>query len=124
MKSAEQRVQIGRTLAPIEPWDPWTEKLGLDSINGGMTNFTMTRTGPEDRPALDQININVQPSGQLKDKRRGIFVQVNDHYTVNSANSSSSMQLSEVFSEEFESSIERSEAIIDHVMSLANRQES
>ena len=124
VKSAEQRMQIGRTLAPIEPWNPWTHKLGLDSMNGGMTNITMSRTGPENRPVLDEINIIVRPSIQLKDKNRGIFVQVNDHYTADSTNSSSSMQLSEVFSEQFESSIERSEAIIDHVMSLANRQES
>ena len=78
----------------------------------------------ENRPVLDEINTIVRPSIQLKDKNRGIFVQVNDHYTADSTNSSSSMQLSEVFSEKFESSIERSEAIIDHVMSLANRQES
>ena len=120
VKNFDVRDRIGRQLAPLDPWGPWASKLNLSGVQGGMTSLTMSQNDPEGRPAGGRINVTVEPSVRIADKRSGIFVRVNDHYEGGSANSGSAKPLMRLFRENFDESLDRSEQIIDYVMSLAD----
>ena len=117
------RDQLGRILAPVEPWGPWGQELGLDGEHGGMTSLTMTQVDPEGRPEGGQINVKVEPSVRVGNGRAGVFVGVNDHYTVDDARVGATKRLMELFAENFQPSLSRSEQIIDHIMSLVENRE-
>ncbi len=122
--SQRARDQVGRVLAPVDPWLPCVEKLGLalDSEYGGMRSLTMVDTRPEGRPLGGQVQVTVEPSVRIDNGRSGIYVSVNDHYAANSADAKGNAQLLAFLENDFDSSIRRSDAIIDHIMSLAKEE--
>ena len=113
------RDQIGIKLAPVDPWGSWGQALGLKSEHGGMTSLTMSQFDPEGRPSGGQVNVTVEPSSRIGESRFGVYVAVNDHYAIESAESGTVERTMRLFDENFDKSIQRSEEIIDHVMSLA-----
>ncbi len=116
------RDQIGKLLAPIEPWGDWAQELGLDRELGGMTSLTMTRLDPEGRPPGSRINVTVEPSNRIGDGSTGIYVRVNDHYAAR--DSESQMATSDIVTMlemNFDGSLRRADQIVDHVMSLKGR---
>ena len=117
--SSAERDRIGRTLAPVEPWGAWANQIGLDGEHGGMTSLTMMQGDPEGRPKGDSINITVEPSNRIGEGRLGVYVRVNDHYSIESSSSGTTRHLMELLEKNFEASITRSDGIIDHIMSLA-----
>ena len=117
--SLEQRDAIGRRLAPVEPWGAWSDALGLDGEHGGMTSLTMTQVDPDGRPKGGRINVTVEPSTRIGDGRSGVYVRVNDHYTIADMNPGTASTAIDLLVENFDESLRRSEQIIDHVMSLA-----
>ena len=123
VQSLAVRDQMGRTLAPIEPWGAWGQRLGLDGEEGGMTSLTMSQVNPEGRPRGGLINVTVEPSNVIGEGRTGVYVSVNDHYTGDREDPGNNELLIELLEENFRSSIEQSEDIIDHVMSFADREE-
>lgn len=118
-----ERDRIGRTLAPVEPWGTWGQNLGLDGKQGGMTSLTMTQVNPEGRPNGGQINVTVEPSHRIGEGRTGVYVRVNDHYATDHANLGTAERLLDLFENSFDTSLERSNGIIDHIMSLAKPKE-
>ena len=121
--SLAARDQLGRILAPVEPWGPWAQELGLDGEHGGMTSLTMTQVDPEGRPAGGRINVKVEPSIRIGNGRTRVFVGVNDHYAADDARPSAAGRLMDLLEGNFQTSLSRSEQIIDHIMSLvANRE--
>lgn len=114
-----ERDRIGRALAPVEPWGRWGLELGSDGEHGGMTSLTMSQISPAGRPQGGRINVKVEPSARVGDGRSGIFVEVNDHYAVDSTDTGGSSRLMGFLAKDFDTSIRRSDEIIDHVMSLA-----
>ena len=124
VRNPAERDRIGRTLAPVEPWGAWGQGLELDSEHGGMTSLTMSQNKPEGRSADDQINITVEPSTRIDDKRLGVYVRVNDHYTAGDGGLEAGERLMALLENDFEMSLEHSKGIVDHVMSLANDRES
>lgn len=120
--SFAERDRIGRALAPVEPWGRWGVELGLDGEHGGMTSLTMSQIRPEGRPQGGRINVKVEPSSRIGDGRSGIFVEVNDHYAVHGTDTGGSSQLMGFLDRDFDTSIRRSDGIIDHIMSLAHGQ--
>ena len=119
VKSFAERNRIGKTLAPVKPWGEFGQNLGLDSESGGMTSLTMSQVGPDGRPKGGQINITVEPSVRIGNGRTGVYVRVNDHYAIENTETRSAGRLMQLFERNFDTSIRRSEDIIDHVMSLA-----
>lgn len=115
----QQRDTIGRRLAPVEPWGAWSDALGLDGEHGGMTSLTMTQVDPDGRPKGGRINVTVEPSTRIGEGRSGVYVQVNDHYTVAHMKAGTASTAIHLLVENFDESLKRSEQIIDHVMSLA-----
>ena len=118
----EERDLIGRQLAPTEPWGQWGQELDPDGRAGGMTSLTMTQIGLKDRPPGGQLNVTVEPSTRLEDAERGVYVRVNDHYTVeDQEKKTATSEIIDMLERSFEVSIRRAEQIIDHVMSLKER---
>lgn len=122
VKNSAVRDRIGQMLAPPEPWGPWREELDLGGENSGMTSLTMAQFCPAGRPPGGRINVGVEPSNRIGDGRTGICVGVNDHYQIGNADSEGRAQLMGFLETGFDSSIQRSDGIIDHIMSLATDQ--
>ena len=123
VKSSTEQDRIGRMLAPVEPWGAWGRDLGLDGEYGGMTSLTMSGV-PEGRPTGSQINVTVEPSYRISNRRTGVYVRVNDHYAIDNAELGTAERLMELFEDNFDTSLERSNGIIDHIMSLAKTKEA
>ncbi len=112
--------RIGRILAPVEPWGAWGRDLEPDGKHGGMTSLRMSQVKIEGRPPEDRINVTVEPSNPIVGRgRAGVYVAVNDHYTTGDTGSGSNERLMEILEDSFETSLERGDGIVDHVMSLA-----
>lgn len=118
VKSLEDRDRIGRMLAPIEPWGKWAQELGLDGTHGGMTSLTMTQADPGGRPKGGRINVKIEPSTQIGEGRTGVYVNVNDHYQFDADQPQATEAVIQVVENHFDASVTRSNALIDHIMSL------
>ena len=118
VKSLEDRDRIGQMLAPIEPWGEWAEELGLDGMKGGMTSLTMTQVDPEGRPKGGRINVKVEPSVRIGEGRTGVYVNVNDHYPLATDEPQTAEAVMEMLENHFDASVQRSNRLIDPVMSL------
>ena len=81
----------------------------------------MSQLRPEGRPAGGQINVTVEPSVQVPDGM-GVYVYVNDHYAVDDAVSRTAERLMMLLGGNFGGAVKRADEIIDHVMSLATRE--
>lgn len=119
VRDMSERDRIGRALAPTEAWGKWAAALGLDGHHGGMTSLTMTQVDIDGRPDDDIINVKVEPSVRIGGRRTGVYVIINDHYTIKRASGKSSEQLRAILDSRFDESRRWSDGIIDHVMSLA-----
>ena len=119
VSSFSERDRIGRLLAPVKPWGDWGKKLEPDGKHGGMTSLTMRQVNPEGRPPGGQVNVTVEPSNKIGEDRPGVYVRINDHYTIE--NLEGQMATSEIVTlleKHFEESLRRADQIIDHIMSL------
>ncbi len=119
VRSSTERDRMGRTLAPVEPWGAWGHDLGLDGEHGGMTSLTMSQVAPEGRPTGGRINVKVEPSNRIGQGQLGVYVQVNDHYANDDDGPGAGVRLIGLLEDNFDTSISRSNSIIDHIMSLA-----
>ncbi len=119
VQSLNERDRIGRTLAPVEPWGAWGHDLGVNGEHGGMTSLTMSQVAPQGRPTGGQINVTVEPSKQIGKGRTGVYVRVNDHYAIDNAELGTAGRLMQLFEDNFDTSLKRSDGIVDHIMSLA-----
>ena len=119
VRDSRARHRIGQMLAPKGAWGEWAKSLGMDGNHGGMTSLTMTQLSLDGRPNTDRINVNVEPSVRIGEGRTGVYVTVNDHYTIDQTSGESSERLLAILDGRFDDSRRWSEGIIDHVMSLA-----
>lgn len=120
VKGPVKRSQVGRQLAPPEPWGRVGESLNLGGENERMPFLSMTGDCPDGRPSEDNIGVTVQSSVRTTDKRTGIYVGVNDHCTIMKDDPKAQKRFLESFNKRFDSSIKRSNDIVDQIMSLAN----
>ena len=119
VRDFRERDRIVRTLAPVEPWGEWSHDLQPDARHGGMTSLTMTQVNLPDRPPGGYLGVTVQSSNRVGEGERGVFVQVNDHYTVEDPDGrTATEEIVNLLEKSFDESIRRAEKIIDHVMSL------
>jgi len=109
------RDQVGRILAPVEPWGGIADKLQLDDAGNGMASLTMRQA----RSAGGQVNVTVEPSTQIGDGSLGIYVRVNDNYQRDATALDGRKELFSILDDGFDESMCRAESIIDQVMSLA-----
>lgn len=113
------RRRLGHRLAPIDPWTACRAHLDLEGDRNGLRSVKMSQIDPPDRPPGGEINVTVEPSTRIPNEL-GVYVAVNDHYTLRQPDSPDSCsRLIGLLEENFEPSLERSSAIIDHVFRLA-----
>ena len=119
VKTTDNRDRIGRKLAPIEPWGAWGDVIGGGGMHGGgLTSITMSQNDPEGRPKGGRISVRVEPSMKIGDGRTGVFVNVNDHYECDASQQDSADAVIQLLEENFDASVQRSNGLIDQVMSL------
>ena len=123
VRSAAEQNRIGRMLAPVEPWGTCGRDLRLDDAHAGLKSLTMSQLRPEGRPKGGAINVTVEPSVRIVEARSGVYVQVNDHYVIEGTDPGTAERLMELFEANFDTSLRRSDKIIDHIMSLATVKE-
>jgi len=82
----------------------------------------MSQIDPEGRPKGGQINVKVEPSAHIGDGKTGVFVNVNDHYAKGDDQPDGAEGVIGLLERNFETSIDRSNRLIDHIMSLARHQ--
>ncbi len=122
VESFDERDQLGRLLAPTDPWGEWGKKLEPDGSHGGVTSITMRQVDPKGRPPGGQINVTVEPSNRIGQGHLGVYVRVNDHYTIENVESEiGTSKIVELLEENFDESLRRADQIIDHIMSLTRR---
>ena len=119
VRDMRERDLIGRRLAPVEPWGPWKNALGLDGAHGGMTSLTMSQVSPEGRESGGRVNVTVEPSVRIGQGRSGVYVRVNDHYVTSESGSATAGKAVDLLAGCFDDSLRRSVEIIDHLMSLS-----
>lgn len=113
------RDRMGRMLAPVEPWGDWRKDLGNDGHAGGMTSVTMTQVNIEGRRGGDQINVTVAPSMVIGESGPGVYVRVNDHFTIDQSDGQpTAPRLMSLLEKNFDLSLRRSTNFINHVESL------
>lgn len=122
VRSFDERDRLGRLLAPVEPWGDWGQKLEPDGEHGGMTSLTMRQVNPDGRPLGGQINVTVEPSSRIGQGRLGVYVRVNDHYTIeNVEGQMGTSKIVALLEENFDESLRCADKIIDHIMSLTEK---
>jgi len=119
--SEERRTRIGRRLAPLEPWGAWKSDLERDAspLRSGMRSLIMQETKIPSGLVVGYVQARVEPSVTVPGNS-AVFVAVNDHYQLESpASATDSSTMLDVLQTGFESSIQRSEWIVDQIMALS-----
>jgi hypothetical protein len=112
--------QIGRTLAPLEPWGWWGKEIEGGSQRGGLGSLAM-EARVEEAPIRHSTQAVVQPSAKVR-PGIGVFVEVEDRFTLPSEEKTiGSLEIIAKLSAYFEKSVKHSESIIDQIMSLKGR---
>ena len=115
----ERRNRIGQILAPLEPWGEWGKEIAESppERRGGCIDLTM-RLPRIGEGYKGHLQISVQPSVHIRGNV-GIYALTNDHYDVGPITETADcVAITKLLIDNFERSIERSEQLIDQVMSL------
>lgn len=116
--SVDARDKIGKTLAPPDAWGEWSKDIlrKSDKARGGMVSLSMRQSTVEDDRPGGYILTRVEPS---KRSISEVMVEVNDHYQIDAKEEAEGCQeILGLLADNFDKSIERSEWIIDQVMSI------
>jgi hypothetical protein len=118
VRSEAVRDEIGRKLAPWEPWGQWgrTAFTGEGKSKGGLLSLTMTQRNLSDRPS-GWFQVKVEPSNVIGGGRTGIYMELNDHYDL-ARRAEGTTEIVEIVRTRFDSSIERAESVVDQVVGL------
>ncbi len=122
-RDEEHRERIGQLVAPREPWGDWGRRTssGSGDRHGGLLSLTLVERDLNDRPR-GLFQVKIEPSNKIGlSTRTGIYMETNDHYEVvgEAPDDEKSREILAFLQERFDDSIRKSEAIIDHIMSLA-----
>ena len=118
----KSRVDLGRTFAPIDPWDVPSpnRSFSIKDERSGMSSLTVSHIDPPDRSPGGSINVTVEPSKKIGTDGTGVFVSVNDHYSVKDKDELyGCSEIMDVLSSQFEASLYRSSSIISHIIALS-----
>lgn len=121
VKNLDERMKLGRKLAPIEPWGDWGREIEHNEIASGMKVLTMSQMKPKvtGRSPNCSMNVTVSPFDRFEDGRIGINVSTNDHYAIENENSqTATSEIINLLQTNFERSVKQSDRIINHIMSL------
>lgn len=115
--SEEKWHAFGDILAPKTPWNLLLGDDDTKVKTGGLKSMTMERSKRADgRPG--RVQVRVEPSGKIPN---GVFVHVNDHYQIAKPDEPVRAEESrEILKDCFENSMEHSQKLMEHLVSLSN----
>jgi hypothetical protein len=115
------RNKIGHMLAPIDVWGNFGAEIAKSEgdLRGGMVRLTMQQSDRHNGFDV-KLNATVEPSSRIKGGT-GIFVQMNNDWSLPEKSEDSTAKVIAQLGAAFEKSIQRSEGIVDHIMSLRER---
>ncbi|TNH37578.1 hypothetical protein [Paracoccus haeundaensis] len=113
--SSRKRTEIGRILAPIEPWGHFGEEMNKEGgETGGMLSLSMRASEANDRYHIAK-NIKIEPSVKIEGDD-GIYMQANFHFSP--IGEPSMADVIGVLNENFQNGINESERIFDYIMGM------
>ena len=121
-KSEEARKNVGRALAPLDPWGGFGNEMRESKAPGttsGMIKVSM-RNFRDPQQFAGHVTASVEPSVRLPGSA-GIYVHVNDHYELPESQVGASETLTRHLAENFEKSLATCDRVISDVMSLAEK---
>lgn len=117
LPNISSRIQLGRKLAPLEPWDDFGREMDTDDINhtGGLQSLTMRRKSFFNGNAFE-TNVTVEPSVRVEGNT-AVYIPVNTHHPLIDlpVGHGSEMAMT-LLAQRFEPALEESDAIIDNIM--------
>lgn len=83
LENSEQRMALGRALAPVAPWGAWGEAVsggGAKGLAGGLRTLVMEEASPPRREE-GYRRVHLEPSLRVDivDRSLGVYMLVNDH---------------------------------------------
>ena len=121
LDSRAQQVELGRQLAPIEPWGTWGKSMeSADPAKvGGLRVLVMEQSRPPDRD-VGYRRVDIQPSTQVN-PTSGVYMAVNDHFEITGSMADiGAITAMNLLDTHFESSLEESRSIISSLMDFAS----
>ena len=120
LQTPEQRIALGRALAPVGPWGTFGNRMEPDKKGrvGGMVSLTMQELNFDDRPGGHR-NVKIEPSIQLH-SAAGVYMQVNDHYTLELADGVGAEAVMSLLEKSFDKSIIEAKRIVAEMMKFAS----
>lgn len=123
LNSSNERILLGRHLAPIGPWGDFGKEMESNSseLIGGMRSLTMTRKSKETSVRIE-TNARIEPSVKIDDGK-GVYMGVNFHHDLrNLPDAFGSETAIQILSARFEDEMAEAEAIINNIMEVAHSQ--
>lgn len=116
-RSARQRMNFGRALAPLGPWGDFGARVSAPPLEraGGITSITM-QENPEDRIGAGYRRVEVEP---VLDRLR-VKISVNDHFEVADLERvDGASEIVEILEAEFDASLVESKKIVGDLIDVS-----
>ena len=123
LPSMSSRTQLGRMLAPIEPWGEYGQGMDTDDadLTGGLQSLLMRRKSFVDGFPME-TNVKIEPSAQISDNT-GVYMHVNGHHLLTDLPAGhGSEQAMTLLTERFEQATEEAQSIIEAMMKKGTEQ--
>lgn len=104
--SPDQRIHLGRALAPLEPWGSFGRRVQEETgeRRGGMLSVIIQESMPKDRK-VGHRQVRVEPSMKLN-RHTGVALHINDHFECVSATSeASAAEIVSILQDRFDDSL-------------------
>ncbi len=118
LPNASSRVQLGRTIAPIEPWGDFGQemKAGDNRPVGGLKSLTMKHSAVQFDGYSSETNVIIEPSSKIIGDT-GVYMHVNAHHALNDLpKSHGSKEAMALLAKRFDSAVEKANTIFDTIM--------
>jgi hypothetical protein len=118
----EQRIALGRRLAPTAPWGSFGNRLedsaAAPDAASGLISLVMQETRPQGRTSGAR-RVEIQPSRKV-DGLRGVFIAVNDHFDVEGTRpEDGATKAMDLLAAEFDKSEQEYRRIVSEMMDFA-----
>jgi hypothetical protein len=123
LTSWEQRVALGRALAPKTPWGSWAETWEANDPEtvGGLANLTVLEQLAEKK---GRRQAEIGPSLELADRTRGVYLKVNHHREPEFSLGDGAEAATNIVAEEFDPAISAARGIINNIREFAKTLEN
>ena len=123
LPSISSRIQLGRMLAPIEPWDGFGRSMDTDDISftGGLQSLVMRRRSSVNGNTIE-TNVTIEPSIRVEGTT-AVYMHVNAHHALTDLpNSYGSEKAMTLLAERFDPALQEADTIIDTIMKKGKTQ--